>query len=299
MRLSTNIKAVLTVSIYLTLLYILLTYYLGVMGYVKFYVISFLIIPYGYLFTITLSISLLLLYSLLTMITLPDVRKFKSVETQISSFLSDVSAYLKSGSTLYQAVILAKHSLRGYFKELIEKLDTMVNLGISFDDAVNMVVKDMGHEYSYVLRTLSVAMKSGGKSVDVVERASNILDYIHRYRDYRRKVFKQYLVLLLMIVVVYDFTVAFVILILNHLIAIEALFLIKPDVELMYTLLYYTSIVVSLMSGISYGKSIEGSATRALPYVLMISTLNFTLIHMLPTLITVLLGSHPPYLLFK
>ncbi len=288
MRLPTNIKVLLTASIYLTLLYILTCYL--VVRYVKFYVISFLVVPYGYSFTILLSTSLLLLYSLLTMITLPDLRKFKSVETQISGFVSSVAAYLKSGSTLYQAIVLAKHDMRGYFRELIERLDVMINLGMSFDDAIDMVLKGVGYEYSYVLRTFSVAMKSGGKSVDVVEKASNLLNYFYRYRDYRKKVFKQYLILLIMIVVVYDFTVAFMTIILNRLTAIEALLFIKPDVELMYTLLYYTSIVVSLMSGISYGKCIEGSVIRALPYVLMVSTLNFMLIHTLPALITTFLG---------
>ncbi len=286
MTLSPKAKILLTCSTYLILLH-LLVYYLALVEDVKFYSISFLVLPYGYKFTGLLSASLLVLYSLLAVVVLPDVRKFKSIDEQISSFFRDVTVYLKSGTTLYEAISLAKRNLRGYFKAMIERLDTLISLGVSFDDAVDMVLKDVGVKYGYVMRTFSVAMRSGGRSVDVMERASNILSYLHTYRDYRRRTFRQYLVLLLMIVIVYDFTVAFVVLILNSLTSAGALFIVKPDVELIYTLMYYISVVVSLVSGVSCGKSIEGSIIMAFPYVLLALIINFVLIHTLPTLVLV------------
>ncbi|MEM0361063.1 MAG: type II secretion system F family protein [Sulfolobales archaeon] len=288
MTLTWKTKVVLITSAYLIVL-TSVVYYLIMVGWVKFYVISFLVIPYGYSYTAMISITLLILYSLLTLATLPDVVKYKSVDAQVGSFINRIAAYLKSGVTLYEAIRLAKDGLVGYFKDVVDRLDTMISLGVSFDDAVNMVLKEVNHEYGYVLRILSVAMRSGGRSVDVVEKASNILSYFHTYRDYRKRMFKQYLVLLIMIVIVYDFTVAFLVLMLNSLTKSELPFIIKPDVELIYTLLYYTSIAISSVSGISYGKATEGSILRAFPYVLAITTLNSTLIHILPAVVVNLL----------
>ncbi|MEM2206134.1 MAG: type II secretion system F family protein [Sulfolobales archaeon] len=288
MTLTWKTKVVLITSAYLIVL-TSVVYYLIMVGWVKFYVISFLVIPYGYSYTTMISITLLILYSLLTLATLPDVVKYKSVDAQVGSFINRIAAYLKSGVTLYEAIRLAKDGLVGYFKDVVDRLDTMISLGVSFDDAVNMVLKEVNHEYGYVLRILSVAMRSGGRSVDVVEKASNILSYFHTYRDYRKRMFKQYLVLLIMIVIVYDFTVAFLVLMLNSLTKSELPFIIKPDVELIYTLLYYTSIAISSVSGISYGKATEGSILRAFPYVLAITTLNSTLIHILPAVVVNLL----------
>ncbi|MEM0453556.1 MAG: type II secretion system F family protein [Sulfolobales archaeon] len=285
MTASEKTKIIVIIIIFSSLFFVLIQH-LAVSGYVKFYTIAFLNIPYGYSFTTMLSMSLLLLYSLLTIATLPDMRKFKSVESQISNFISNVAVYLKSGTTLYQAISLAKRDLRGYFKDVVEKMDTMISLGASLDDAIDSVLRDLGHEYGYTIRILSVAMRSGGKSVDVVEKASNLLSYFQSYRDYRRRVFRQYLFLLVLVVIVYDFTVAFIYLILNSLAMTEALFIIKPDTELIYTLLCYISVIVSLVSGISYGKSIEGSVVRAFHYVLLFSTLNFILIHILPIFVS-------------
>lgn len=261
------------------------TQYLLVNGYVKLYIISFLQIPYGYIYTNAVSAALLLLYSVLALVALPYSSRFKSVESQIGSFIGNVAVYLKSGTTLYQSILLAKRDLRGYFRDVIDRMDTMISLGASLDDAIDYVLRDLGHEYGYAIRILSVAMRSGGKSVDVAEKASNLLNYFKSFRDYRKRVFRQYLILLLLVVVVFDFTAAFIHLILNTLTLSEMLLIIKPDTEFIYTLLYYTSVVVSLVSGISYGKSIEGSATRSFHYVLLFSALNFALIHTLPKFI--------------
>lgn len=284
MTLTWKTKVVLTTSAYLIVL-TSIVYYLIMTGWVKFYVISFLVIPYGYSYTAMISVALLMLYTLLTIVTLPDVTKYKSIDAQVSSFINRIATYLKSGVTLYEAIRLAKEGLVGYFKEVVDRLDTMISLGVSFDDAVNTALKEAGYEYGYVLRILSVAMRSGGRSVDVVESASNLLSYFHTYRDYRKRMFKQYLVLLVMIVIVYDFTVAFLVLMLNSLTRSELPFIIKPDIELIYTLLYYTSIAISSVSGISYGKATEGSILRAFPYVLALTTLNSLLIHTLPAVV--------------
>lgn len=288
MTLTCKTKVVLTTSAYLVVL-TSIACYLIMAEQVRFYVISFLVIPYGHSYTVMISIALLMLYALLTIVTLPDMMKYKSIDAQVSGFISRIAAYLKSGVTLYEAIRLAKEGLVGYFKEVVDRLDTMISLGVSFDDAVSMVLKEAGYEYGYVLRVLSVAMRSGGKSVDVVESASNLLSYFHTYRDYRKRMFKQYLVLLVMIVIVYNFTVAFLVLMLNSLTKSELPFIIKPDIELIYTLLYYTSIAISSVSGISYGKAAEDSVLRAFPYVLAITCLNSVLIHTLPAVVANLL----------
>jgi hypothetical protein len=268
----------------LAFLIILTTYLIGI-GYAKVFKISYLVIPYGYSYTVIISLFLIITYTVLTILSRSEVKKFKSIESQITDFIFSVSTYIKSGTTLYESISLTLPNLKGYFRNVIEKFLNIIALGNSLDEAIRIIKNDLGEEFTYILKILSIAEESGGKAVDVLDRASTILSNISSYRNYRRRVLRQYLILLLIVIIVYDFAVMFLLLIMNSLNITVATFIAKPNVELMYTLLYYTSVVIALVSGLAYGKCVEGSITRSFSYVLTLSALNFIVIHTLLSIV--------------
>jgi len=265
---------------------IILTMYLVRIGYVKVIRISYLVIPYGYSYTVIMSLFLLITYTVLTVLSMGEVRKFKSIEGQITDFMLSIATYIRSGATLYESISLTLPNLKGYFRDVIEKFLNLIALGNSLDEAINIIKRDLGKEFTYILRILSVAEESGGRAVDVLDRASTILSNISSYKNHRKRVLRQYLILLLIVIIVYDFAVMFLLLIMNSLNTAVAIFITRPNVEFMYTLLYYTSVVIALVSGSSYGKCVEGSITRSFPYILILSALNFIVIHILLSVVS-------------
>lgn len=256
-------------------------------GLIKVVTIGFIPLPYGYRSTVLVSLLLTLIYISMLLLMLNNMRKIKSVESQIGYFMSNVTTYLKTGATLYNSLSLASHNLKGYFKELIEKLLTLLGLGLDLNTAIEKVFSSVGREFKYVMKVLVIAERSGGKATDVLSEASTLLSRFYSFNEYKRRVFRQYFYLLIIVIAVYAFASTTMLLLLASVKALELPFMSRPDIELIYTMFYYISVIISLVSGVAYGKCVEGSVGRSAIYVLTISLINFTLMHLLPMLFNI------------
>ncbi len=271
---------ILSIVIYAISLY-MVTSYLISLGYVKLLHTPFIAIPYGYPMTYVLSISLIALYALLTLTTLNYSRKLRSIESQISSYISYVAMYLSSSSSLHEALTLALRDIKGYFKDLLERMVLMIKLGMTVDEAIDNAFKNL-EEYRYILRTISIAEKSGGKAIDVLHEASQILSSFTSFIEYRRRIFKQYFYLLVLVVIVYDISMVITLLIITSLTSLQSPITSGINAELIYTFMYYISIMISLVSGTSYGKCVEGRIMGSFMYVLTFLIINFLALSIVP-----------------
>lgn len=269
----------------------IITSYLISLGYVKVLKLPFIPLPYGYILTHIITVSLIALCTFLTLITFKQSRQLRSIETQIGGFVGDVATYLTSGGNLYEALSLALRDVRGYFRNLMDRLITILSLGLSMDEAIDTVFRGVSKEFKYALITLAIAEKSGGRSDRVLYEASRILNDIYMFRERRRIILKQYFYLMILAIIVYDLTSIIILKILTSLSASALtiftnadMSVVRVNIELLYTFIYYVSIMITTSAGVAYGKCVEGSAKRSATYVLVLLVINFITLYILKSI---------------
>lgn len=197
----------------------------------------------------------------------------KRKEEEFTTFLRDLTLNIKTGMTLMKAIEV---TAKGRYKALGKDLETLIknlHLGIPLEKALEIFGKEQkSKNIRRSISVISIAGKSGGKIGDVLNLLTSEL---LRVRANRAELEASLHVYTAILYVIYFTFLGIVILSLTKLLPSMSSADIYVDLPYYTQLLFRSSMIVAVFSGLIAGKMGEGSIVTGSIHALIMSLICF------------------------
>jgi len=192
----------------------------------------------------------------------------EKLRTQAEEALEMVTAYSRSGATLLDAVRRTAEAVEEPMKSLLEAFAEGIALGENPEKLAELLGGGRPPEVRWLLRSVAIASKSGGRQSRVLEQAWRVLAQLRTLEEARRTRLAEYRLLALATPIAYALASAISLALVEPL--RRAAIPIAPataiEAETLKTALFITAQIVSAFSALITARTISGKTRNALKY---------------------------------
>jgi len=191
----------------------------------------------------------------------------EKLRTQAEEALEMIAAYSRSGATLLDAVKRTAEAVEEPMRSLLEAFAEGMTLGEDPEKLAELLGREKPPEVKWLLRSVAIASKSGGRQNRVLEQAWRALAQLRTLEEARRTRLAEYRLLTLATPIAYALASAISLTLVEPL--RRAAIPIAPvttDVEILKTALFITAQILSAFSALITARTINGKTKNALRY---------------------------------
>lgn len=225
------------------------------------------------------------------------MKRIESIISNTPLMLQDIAVTVRSGTKVYASFVEISDRDYGALTPFIRRIASLIYLlGLDMLDALRLVLNDLPKETRKYFYFIEEAYESGGRAVEVLDKASELARRIMEFEEEREKTLKSQGFIILFSVVIFVATAAILYYLavqmyassveVNKKLGEQQLQPIDPLEVLGYV--YYMSISLSLFAGIATGKIVKGTIAAGLFYSILVLILSLGIVLALPVVI-------PPY----
>ncbi len=225
------------------------------------------------------------------------MRRIESIISNTPLMLQDIAVAVRSGTKVYASFIEISDRDYGALTPYIRRIASLIYLlGLDMIDALRLVLTELPKETRKYFYFIEEAYESGGRAIEVLDKASELARRIMEFEEEREKTLKTQGFIILFSVIIFVATAAILYYLsvqmyassmeVNKKLGEQQLQPIDPLEVLGYV--YYMSISLSLFAGIATGKIVKGTVAAGLFYSLLTLALSLGIVLALPFVI-------PPY----
>jgi len=225
------------------------------------------------------------------------MRRVESIINHTPLMLQDLAVTVRSGVKVYAAFVEISERDYGALTPYVRRIASMIYLlGLDLLDAIRLVLRDLPRETRKYFYFIEEAYESGGRAMEVLDKASELARRIREFELEREKTLKNQGFIILFSVLIFVATAAILYYLavqmyassveVNRRIGREELQPIDPLEVLGY--IFYMGVSLSITAGIATGKVVKGTVAAGLFYALIVLIMTLLIIFALPFII-------PPY----
>ncbi len=225
------------------------------------------------------------------------MRRIESIENNTPLMLQDIAVAVRSGTKVYASFVEISDRDYGALTPYVKRIASLIYLlGLDMLDALKLVIHELPPSTRKYFYFIEEAYESGGRAVEVLDKASELARRIKEFEDEREKTLKTQGFIILFSVLIFVATSAILYYLatqmyasaenVNKKLGKEELKPIDPLEVLGYV--FYMSISLSLFAGVATGKIVKGTTAAGLFYATLVLILSIAIILALPIVV-------PPY----
>ena len=225
------------------------------------------------------------------------MKRIESIIENTPLMLQDLSVVVRSGTKVYAAFTEIAERDYGALTPYILRIATMIYiLGLDLIDAIRLVLKELPKETRKYFYFIEEAYESGGRAMEVLDKASELARRIREFEMEREKTLKNQGFIILFSVLIFVATAAILYYLsvqmyasaieVNKKLGKQQLQPLDPLEVLGYV--FYMALSLSLTAGMATGKIVKGNMAAGLFYALIVYALSMGILFALPLII-------PPY----
>jgi len=225
------------------------------------------------------------------------MRRVESIINNTPLMLQDLAVAVRSGVKVYAAFIEISERDYGALTPYVRRIASMIYLlGLDLLDAIRLVMRELPRETRKYFYFIEEAYESGGRAMEVLDKASELARRIREFELEREKTLKNQGFIILFSVLIFVATAAILYYLsvqmyassveVNKKLGRQQLQPIDPLEVLGFV--FYMGLSLSIFAGIATGKVVKGTVAAGLFYALLVLAMNLAIIYALPYVI-------PPY----
>jgi len=225
------------------------------------------------------------------------MRRVESVITNTPLMLQDLAVTVRSGVKVNAAFVEISDRDYGALSPYVRRIASMIYLlGLDLLDAIRLVIRELPKETRKYFYFIEEAYESGGRAMEVLDKASELARRIREFELEREKTLKNQGFIILFSVLIFVATAAILYYLavqmyassmeVNKKLGKNELKPVDPLEVLGYV--FYMGLSLSLTAGIATGKIVKGTVAAGLFYALIVMGLSLGIVFTLPMII-------PPY----
>ncbi len=253
-----------------------------------------LILPYRYETLRAIGIAIIVALSGPAMAYLKYSKRIESIINNTPLMLQDVAIAVRSGTKVYAAFLQVIDRDYGALTKYVRKIASLIYvLGLDLIDAIEMTIIELPRQTKKYFYMIEEAYESGGRAVEVLNKASDLARRIREFEEEREKSLKTQGFIIIMSVMIFIGTAA----ILYYLsvqmwVSTEQLKQKMPEAKLtaidpyeVLGYLFYLSFSLSIFAGLTAGKMVKGSVGPGLYYAELMLVISILTVIALPYVI--------------
>ncbi|UXD21969.1 hypothetical protein IPA_00315 [Ignicoccus pacificus DSM 13166] len=225
------------------------------------------------------------------------MRRIESIINNTPLMLQDIAVAVRSGTKVYASFVEISDRDYGALTPYVRRIASLIYLlGLDMLDALKLVITELPRETRKYFYFIEEAYESGGRAIEVLDKASELARRIREFEEEREKTLKTQGFIIIFSVLIFVATAAILYYLsvqmyassveVNKKLGKEQLQPIDPLEVLGY--IFYMSISLSIFAGIATGKIVKGTTAAGLFYATMVLMLSLAIVLLLPYVI-------PPY----
>jgi len=225
------------------------------------------------------------------------MKRIESIINNTPLMLQDIAVAVRSGTKVYASFVEISDRDYGALTPYVRRIASLIYLlGLDMLDALRLILVDLPRETRKYFYFIEEAYESGGRAVEVLDKASELARRIREFEEEREKTLKTQGFIILFSVLIFVATSAILYYLavqmyassqeVNKKLKEQQLQPIDPLEVLGY--IFYMSVSLSLFAGIATGKIVKGTTAAGLFYATLVLILSLGIVLVLPIVI-------PPY----
>ena len=225
------------------------------------------------------------------------MKRVESIINNTPLMLQDIAVAVRSGTKVYASFVEISDRDYGALTPYVRRIGSLIYLlGLDMLDALRLVINELPKETRKYFYFIEEAYESGGRAVEVLDKASELARRIREFEEEREKTLKTQGFIILFSVLIFVATSAILYYLsvqmyassqeVNKKLKQQQLQPIDPLEVLGY--IFYMSVSLSIFAGIATGKIVKGTTAAGLFYATLVLALSLGIVLVLPIVI-------PPY----
>ncbi len=189
----------------------------------------------------------------------------RGLERQVPVLIRDFIGLLRSGMSVNEALEIMARRSYGPLDIFIRTLLRLTRAKVTFEDAFAEAAKTVPKRLVRYLILIRESYRAGGVSLELAGRIASLYAAINALDELRESNLKAYVYILAMSVLIYSLGSGAIVYLAG---SMQGSKLVKPvlNIQEVTGILYYTGLVIALISGVFAGKMVTGEAVGGLWY---------------------------------
>ncbi|MEM2020851.1 MAG: type II secretion system F family protein [Zestosphaera sp.] len=204
----------------------------------------------------------------------PRISKVEKVRIQLSDVLGVFSTHIEAGVPVIEALRKTAEFTGAPISEYLEAYAYLITAGEDPLRAEAIVTQGLPREARLVFTSISQAIKSGGRYVEVLSHGEKYLRQLMKLGEMRRGRLAEYKLILLLSVLAYAFSAIVTFKLVGSIsgnIAKLPLVFSQIDLELLRSTYYISALILTSITSVIVSKAIEGHFVKSLKYVSLLT----------------------------
>ncbi len=225
------------------------------------------------------------------------MRRVESIINNTPIMLQDLAVAVRSGVKVYSAFVEIADRDYGALTPYVRRIASMIYLlGLDLLDAIHLILRELPKETRKYFYFIEEAYESGGRAMEVLDKASELARRIREFELEREKTLKNQGFIILFSVIIFIATAAILYYLsvqmytsaveVNKKLGKQQLQPIDPLEVLGFV--FYMAVSLSITAGVATGKIVKGTVAAGLFYAILVLALSLAILFALPYVI-------PPY----
>ncbi len=204
----------------------------------------------------------------------PKVSKAEKIRTQLSDVLGVFLTHVEAGVPVIEALRRTAEFTGAPMSEYLEAYAYLITVGEDPLRAEAVVTQGLPREARLVFTSISQAIKSGGRYVEVLSHGEKYLRQLMKLSEMRRSRLAEYKLILLLSVLAYTFSA----IITFKLVGSLSSSVTKPplvfsliDLELLRSTYYISALILTSITSVIVSKAVEGNVVKSLKYISLLT----------------------------
>lgn len=198
------------------------------------------------------------------------LRKVERLKSQLGDLVSVFTSQVMAGVPILDAIKKTAEFVGPPASEYLETYAYLVTSGEDPLRAEAIVTRGLPKEIRLVFTSISQAMKSGGRYLEVLSQGEKYLRQLIRLNDLRKSKLSEYKLVLILSVIAYAFSAIVTLKLVASIrtnVGGTPIFAGQVDINLLKSAYYISAIILTCITSIIMSKAIEGYVVKSLKYI--------------------------------
>jgi len=200
----------------------------------------------------------------------PRLRRMEKIKNQLGDLVSVFMSHVMAGVSIIDSLKKTAEFVGPPTSEYLETYAYLVSMGEDPLKAEAIIARELPKEIRLVFTSISQAMKSGGRYLEVLSQSEKYLRQLIKLTELRKSRLSEYKLVLILSVIAYTFSAIVTLKLVTSLGAnIRGLPIPASQVSIntLKSAYYVSSLILTGITSIIMSKTIEGYAVKSLKYI--------------------------------